>query len=385
MDSLLVAMTTLIDIRLKGTGAHPMKDADTPETRVIRKLTTILHADVCGYSRLMGQDEMGTLKQLKEHKVIVHEFLDRHYGRMINWTGDGLLAEFASVVEAVQCAVEIQRELKARNDLVDADRRMEFRVGINLGDVMVDGNELFGEGVNIAARLQSIAPVGGVLLSGTSFDQVRGKLALDFDFMGRQSVKNISDQIPAYAVVLDPNARPTSRRISRSGETYADAGTFDPRPAPHARSRGSRAAALRGPYGGFWRRAVAFGVDMYIAVAVSFLLSDLFNESFEPLFVLIYAAYLTGFESSEWQASIGKRIMGLKVIDERGERLTISRALGRNFAKVASAVPLMLGFIWAAFSEKKQCWHDSLADTLVIDEDALAVAEGREQKFFYKP
>lgn len=382
-------MTTLKHIRpdftggLEGTGAHPMSDSDTPEQRVTRKLTTILHADVCGYSRLMGQDEMGTLKQLKEHKVTVQNFLDRHYGRTINWTGDGLLAEFASVVEAVQCAVEIQRELRARNDLLDEDRRMEFRVGINLGDVMVDGNELFGEGVNIAARLQSIAPVGGVLLSGTAFDQVRGKLALDFDFVGRQEVKNISEKIPAYTVVLDPNAKPTSRRISRSGDSYADAGSFDLHPASPARARSPRAAALGGPYAGFWRRSVAFSVDMYIAVAVSFLLSDLTGGSFEPLIALIYAAYLTGFESSEWQASIGKRIMGLKVIDERGERLTISRALGRNFAKVVSAAALMLGFIWIVFSDKKQAWHDSLADTLVIDEDALAVKEGREQKFLY--
>lgn len=309
--------------------------------------------------------------------------MDRHYGRVINWTGDGLLAEFASVVEAVQCAVEIQRELKARNDLLDDDRRMDFRVGINLGDVMVDGNELFGEGVNIAARLQAIAPVGGILVSGTSFDQVRGKLALDFDFMGRQSVKNIADQIPAYAVVLDPGARPTSRRISRSGNGYADAGSAGFDPAPHARTRGSRAAALHGPFAGFWRRGVAFTVDIFIAAAVSILLSDLTGGNFEPFIVLIYAAYLTGFESSEWQASIGKRIMGLKVIDERGERLTISRAMGRNFAKLLSLLTLMIGFVMTAFTERKQGLHDKLADTFVIDEDARAVAEGREQKFFY--
>ena len=144
-----------------------------------------------------------------------------------------------------------------------------------------------------------------------------------------------------------------------------------------------RAAAQHGPFAGFWRRGVAFTVDIYIAVAVSFLLSDITGGTFEPLIALIYAGYLTGFESSEWQASIGKRIMGLKVIDERGERLTITRALGRNFAKVLSAAPLFLGFIWVTFSEKNQGWHDSLADTLVIDEDASAIQENREQKFFY--
>lgn len=368
-----------------------MKDAETPDQRVTRKLTTILHADVCGYSRLMGQDETGTYQQLKQHKALVESYLDRHYGRIVNWTGDGLLAEFSSVVESVQCAVEIQKELKTRNDEVEIDRRMEFRIGINLGDVMVDGNELFGEGVNIAARLQSIAPVGGVLVSGTAFDQVRGKIPVDFDFVGRQQVKNISDHIPAYAVVMDPAARPTSRRISRSGDSYADSGSFgrDTELRPGTRvhrsssTRSMRAAAQHGPFAGFWRRGVAFTVDIYIAVAVSFLLSDITGGTFEPLIALIYAGYLTGFESSEWQASIGKRIMGLKVIDERGERLTITRALGRNFAKALSALPLFLGFIWVTFSEKNQGWHDSLADTLVIDEDASAIQENREQKFFY--
>lgn len=370
----------------KGPGAHPMKDAETPDQRVPRKLTTILHADVCGYSRLMGQDEVGTLKQLKQSKALVEGFLDRHYGRVVNWTGDGLLAEFASVVESVECAVAIQKELKSRNEPLDKDRRMEFRVGINLGDVIVDGDELFGEGVNIAARLQSIAPVGGVLVSGTAFDQVRGKLALDFDFMGRQQVKNIADHIPAYAVVMDPSSRPTSKRISRSGENWTDTDSFARHPHPSSAASytsTSRATALVGPYAGFWRRGVAFSVDMFIAVAVSMLLSDITGGTFEPLIALIYAGYLTGFESSEWQASIGKRVMGLKVVDERGERLTISRALGRNFAKALSAAPLFLGFIWNVFSDKGQCWHDSLADTLVIDEDAAAIKDGREQKFFY--
>jgi adenylate cyclase len=361
-----------------------MKDVETPELRVTRKLTTILHADVAGYSRLMGQDEMRTLQQLKDYKFTVSGFMDRHYGRIINWTGDGLLAEFASVVEAVQCAVEIQRELTARNDLLDDQERMDFRVGINLGDVMVDGNELFGEGVNIAARLQSIAPVGGILVSGTAFDQVRSKMGLDFDFMGRQRVKNIADHIPAYSVVLDPNAQPTSRRISHSTERHADNSSFDyAKTAPHEAFRTELASAQSGPFAGFWRRTIAMIVDFYICTAFAFLISDLTGALAEPYIALIYLIYLSGFESSPWQASIGKRVMGLRVIDERGERLTIMRAFGRNFAKLVSVVTGLFGFLWAAFSERKQGFHDIIANTYIVNEDGLATKEGRSQKFLY--
>lgn len=368
------------------TGASSMRDAETSNPRVTRKLTTILHADVCGYSRLMGQDEMRTLQQLKDCKVMVHGFLDRHYGRVVNWTGDGLLAEFASVVEAVQCAVEIQRELKARNDLLEDDLRMDFRIGINLGDVMVDGEELFGEGVNIAARLQSIAPVGGILVSGTAFDQVRSKLSLDFDFVGRQKVKNIADQIPAYSIVLDPSARPTSRRINRRGEDFSDIGKAKASAgfANPAMAAGFDNAAATGPYAGFWRRGVAMTVDWMLVTGFAFLVGDIFNASTEGAIPLIYVIYLSAFESSTWQASIGKRIMGIKVVDEAGERLSIAQAFGRNIAKVLSALVVFAGFLAAAFSERKQAWHDLLTHCFLIDEDALATQQGRKHTFFYK-
>ena len=167
---------------------------------VKRKLTTIFCADVVGYSRLMGADEHGTLRRLKECRELIQAFIERHRGRVVSWSGDAVLADFASVVESVQCAVEIQRELKAQNDSVNERERMDFRIGINLGDVMIDDHDIFGEGVNIAARLQALAQPGGILISGSVHDQVKNKLALGFNFMGHQQVKNISEQVPVFVV-----------------------------------------------------------------------------------------------------------------------------------------------------------------------------------------
>jgi adenylate cyclase len=125
---------------------------------VKRKLTTIFCADVVGYSKLMGADEHGTLVRLKQCRELIEAFIQRHRGRVVSWSGDAVLADFNSVVESVQCAVEIQRELKAQNEALDTSQRMAFRIGVNLGDVMIDDHDIFGEGVNIAARLQSLAP-----------------------------------------------------------------------------------------------------------------------------------------------------------------------------------------------------------------------------------
>jgi adenylate cyclase len=167
-----------------------------------RKLTTILSADVAGYSRLMGADEPGTLARLKDSRETMLRRVAEHRGRLVNTAGDSVLAEFASVVNAVDCAVRIQRDLAERNATLPEPRRMLFRIGVNLGDVMVDGTDLFGEGVNIAARLQELAEPGGVLVSGSVFEQVRNKLAVGFDFLGAQAVKNIAEAVPAYRVVL---------------------------------------------------------------------------------------------------------------------------------------------------------------------------------------
>ena len=164
---------------------------------VERKLTTVLCADVEGYSRLMDRDEVGTLETLKRHRDALAGLIERHRGRVVNTWGDGLIAEFPSVVEAVLCAVEAQKELRARNASLPAERRLEFRIGINLGDVMVEGHDLYGEGVNVAARLQGLAEPGGIVIAGTVHDQVRGKLVVGYEFAGPQQVKNIADQLVA--------------------------------------------------------------------------------------------------------------------------------------------------------------------------------------------
>jgi adenylate cyclase len=169
---------------------------------VERKLTNILSADVFGYSRLMGLDEAGTLATLNAYRTVMIALIEQHRGRAVNAAGDHLLAEFGSPVMAVQCAVEIQRQLAERNAKLDTDRQMWFRIGIHLGDVIVERDDLFGDDVNIAARLQSIAEPGGVLISGTVFDHVKNKLTLNFDALGPQRLKNIDFEVPAYRAVL---------------------------------------------------------------------------------------------------------------------------------------------------------------------------------------
>jgi adenylate cyclase len=171
-------------------------------TEVERRLTNILSADVFGYSRLMGLDEAGTLATLNTYRTAMSDLIARHRGRVVNAAGDHLLAEFASAVMAVQCAVEIQRQIAERNAALDPDRQMWFRIGINLGDVIVERDDLFGDDVNIAARLQGMAEPGGILISGTVFDQVKNKLSLGFDALGPQRLKNIDIEVPAYRAVL---------------------------------------------------------------------------------------------------------------------------------------------------------------------------------------
>lgn len=176
-----------------------------------RKLTTIFCADVQGYSALVERDEVGTVTRLKQYREVMIAEIERHHGRLINTWGDGLLAEFTSPVEAVFCAVETQRRLALRNADEPMAPLMQFRIGINIGDVMIDGDDIYGEGVNIAARLESLAEPGGVCVSGMVFEQVRKKLDLGFDFIGAREIKNIAEPVPAYRVLLDgaaASARP---------------------------------------------------------------------------------------------------------------------------------------------------------------------------------
>jgi adenylate cyclase len=177
------------------------------EERVQRRLTAILAADVAGYSRLMGADEEGTLAALKTLRREVADLkITEHRGRIVHAAGDGLLSEFPSVVDAVRCAVEVQREMATRNAGVQAERRIDFRIGINLGDIIIDDNDIFGDGVNVAARLEALAEPGGICVSRVVRDQVRDKLAISFEDMGDQQVKNIARPVRAYRALLAERA-----------------------------------------------------------------------------------------------------------------------------------------------------------------------------------
>src|SRR5215475_14489355 len=173
--------------------------------RIGRRLAAIVAADVAGYSRLMGLDEVGTARTLREHRKATDALVEKHGGRLVKTTGDGVLLEFPSVVDAVECAVAVQSLMAERNQSVPADRRMEFRIGINLGDILIEGDDILGDGVNVAARLEGIAEPGGICLSSSAYDQVQGKVAVEFADLGEQTLKNIARPIRAYAVGLNAN------------------------------------------------------------------------------------------------------------------------------------------------------------------------------------
>jgi len=177
-----------------------------PPQDLERKLTAILSADVAGYSRLMRDDEEATVRTLTDYRRRMASLIQQYRGRVVDSPGDNLLAEFASVVDAVNCAVEIQRELAVRNTELPEDRRMEFRIGVNLGDVVTEGERIYGDGVNIAARMEGLAEGGGICLSGTVYDAIENKIGLEFEYLGEQEVKNISKPVRAYRVVMGRGA-----------------------------------------------------------------------------------------------------------------------------------------------------------------------------------
>jgi adenylate cyclase len=193
------------------------------EDKVKRRLTTVLCADVHGYSRLMGADEAATLARLRRYRSAIAGLVERHDGRIVNTWGDAVIAEFASVVEAVQCAVEIQREISNEDSEPPHAQQMRFRIGINLGDVMVDGSDIFGDGVNIAARLQELAEPGGIVISGTVYDQVHNKLSVGFDCLGQQQMKNVAPVISYRVTMGGPAARRQSFPIDESPAPQAGA------------------------------------------------------------------------------------------------------------------------------------------------------------------
>jgi class 3 adenylate cyclase/tetratricopeptide (TPR) repeat protein len=167
-----------------------------------------MHADVKGYSRLMSENEVETVRTLTSHKELLLDYVNAHRGRIVDMAGDGFLVEFGSIVDALLCAVEFQKETGSRNQALPENRRLEFRIGINIGDVIQHGEQIFGDGVNIAARLESIADPGGICVSGEAYDQLKRKMELDFEFLGEKNVKNISEPIRAYRVIVDPQRTP---------------------------------------------------------------------------------------------------------------------------------------------------------------------------------
>ena len=187
-----------------------------------RKLTTILFADAQGYSALMATDEAATLERLNRYRAIMASLFERHEGRQVNTWGDAVIAEFVSVVEAVRCAVEIQDSLSAENAGLPKPKQMWFRIGINLGDVMVDNDNLYGDGVNVAQRLEALAEPGGIMVSGTVHSLAHKQLSLAFDFAGEQEIKNSDDRVPSYRVRMAGRNTPEQAfeaRAERSGET----------------------------------------------------------------------------------------------------------------------------------------------------------------------
>jgi len=175
------------------------------EERARRKLSAILSADAVGYSRLMQEDEASTIRNIEDSKKLMSKLIEQYKGRVVDEVGDNLLAEFISVVDATECAVKIQEKLNTRNTELPEDKRMEFRIGINLGDVIEDGGTIYGDGVIIAARLEKLSTPGGICISETVHEQVKNKLSLDYEYLGEKSVKNISEPIRAYHILMEPS------------------------------------------------------------------------------------------------------------------------------------------------------------------------------------
>ncbi len=197
-----------------GTSILWLKNRPMADHQFERKLTAILSADVEGYSRLMSADETATVKTLKDYRAKIRQQVQNHRGRVIDAPGDNVLAEFASAVDAVTCALAIQDDIKDANTSLPDNRQMVFRIGVNLGDVIADGDRIYGDGVNIAARLEGLAQGGGICVSGNTYEQIQNKVPVGCEFIGPQTVKNISNPIPAYHIWKDPDAAVCAVRIT---------------------------------------------------------------------------------------------------------------------------------------------------------------------------
>ena len=248
-------------------------------TRVERKLTTILAADAAGYSSAMDADEVGTLEALRASREIFSKFIERHNGRIVNTAGDGLVAEFPSVVEAVQCAIEVQRELGGSDQ--PSNGKLRFRIGVHLGDVMVDGDDLLGEGVNLAARLQSMAEPGGVLISRQVYDQVHSKISVGFEYLGERRPKNFSEDVAVYGISFgEEKAKPFFGRHGSSQEAESSKTQRQKKRTSAAETAGMGSghdAANDGSiadWNGFTRNAKIFGVILAALAIINIVTSS---------------------------------------------------------------------------------------------------------------
>ncbi|GAB4517492.1 MAG: adenylate/guanylate cyclase domain-containing protein [Roseibium sp.] len=268
--------------------------------RVKRRLAAIMCADVAQYSKLMERDEDGTLDRLKAYRKVMSSLTEGHNGRIVNTWGDAVIIEFASVTEAVQCAVDIQNELSLRNAELPDMNRMEFRIGINLGDIMVEGDDIYGDGVNVAARLQELAPRGGIMLSQSVYDQVRTKMALGFDPLGPQHVRNVSEPVETYAVRLGGRNTPQD-----PPESSAQAGGGPHGNAPPDWERDTRAVANGFEQARRWLRAQPRRVRSCVFMIGFFFLLNLLTSGLSTLWFvwpsLPFAMMLV------WHLIVGRR------------------------------------------------------------------------------
>ena len=279
-------------------------------TTVERKLTTILCADVAGYSRLMEQNEEDTLASLKFARTVFNSHIADHGGRLINMTGDAIIAEFPSVVNAVHCAVAIQNqiaELHTQNKFAVA---LHFRIGLNLGDVMIEGDDIFGDGVNIAARLEALAPTGGICISGTVYDHVKGKFPAGFDYLGERKVKNIDGAVSVYALQLAGAEQPSPAATKDAGTEQPDE-TLEEK---ELRKQIKRQAS-------FYRRCVMMGVLVVFLFIINMLTSPGTLWFFWPALPILFTLTLNGFRvfgkahfSEEWEQ---RRLEKMKRRSER--------------------------------------------------------------------
>ncbi len=268
---------------------------------VERKLTTVMCADVAGYSRLMEKNEEATLNCLKKAREVFKSNIKDHGGRLINMTGDGIIAEFPSVVNAMHCAVSIQNNLADFTAQNKFEVPMTFRLGLNLGDVMIEGDDIFGDGVNIAARLEALAPPGGICISGTVYDHVKGKFPLGFNYLGEKQVKNIETAVQVYALQL--HEEQTSNDTSPRQE---------PTDTPHSSVIDEDEEKLRKQVkrrAGFYRRCMMMGSVVVFLLIINLITSPSTLWFFWPALPIAFTLALDGFRvfsknhfAEDWEA-----------------------------------------------------------------------------------